>query len=140
MKSAEVSNSRNAGLTIPKLTGRKIEGEDFKAYQEVVRSLEQRKMYDWTQYKAVGIFNQFEDPNTGDIKEGNILVGIELVDTSPINHTAMEGRHIETWATDRRGKKIMGGLNAQIYAKDNNRGNSRYYLLKQPGEEISGVE
>lgn len=131
MAKTKVPAQRNVGLTIPNFTGRKIEGEDFKAYQEVVRRLDQRTIYDWTEYKAVGIFNRFEDPNTGDIKEGNILVGIELVDTTPLKHTAIEARHIETWATDGRGRKIMQGLNAQIYAKDNNRANSRYYVLKQ---------
>ncbi len=62
--------------------------------------------------------------------EGNILIGIELVDTTPLKHTAVEARHIETWATGHRGKKVMQGLNAQIYAKDNNRANSRYYFLR----------
>lgn len=122
---------RNAGLTIPPITRGKIEGDDFKAYQELVAKLDHRTLYDWTEYKAVGIFNKFENPQTGNIDEGNILVGIELVDTNPLKHTAMEARHIETWATTPRGKKVMSGLNAQIYAKDNNRGNSRYYLLKQ---------
>lgn len=121
---------RNAGLSIPKITGRKIEGEDFKAYVELVRALDQRTLYDWTEYKAVGIFNKYEDQQSGEIVEGNILVGIELVDTTPLKHTAVEARHIETWATTNKGKKVMGGLNAQIYAKDNNRANSRYYLLK----------
>jgi len=133
------TSSRNSGITIPKLTGRKIEGEDFKAYQEVVRGLDHRTIYDWTEYKAIGIFNRFENPQTGNMDEGNILVGIELVDTTPLKHTAIEARHIETWATDPKGKKIMGGLNAQIYAKDNNRANSRYYLLKQEESEVKNA-
>lgn len=140
MAKTKVPAQRNAALTIPQLTGRKIEGDDFKAYLEVVRALDQRTIYDWTEYKAVGIFNRFENPQTGNMDEGNILVGIELVDTTPLKNTAIEARHIETWATDARGKKIMGGLNAQIYAKDNNRANSRYYLLKQPDVIVETAE
>lgn len=124
--------SRNAGLNPPAFTGRKLEGDDFQKYLEVVRTLDHRTIYDWTEYKAIGIFNKFEDPQTGDVMEGNILVGIELVDTTPLKHTAIEARHIETWATTPKGRKVMGGLNAQIYAKDNNRANSRYYTLKHP--------
>lgn len=131
MAKQKEQTSRNTGLYIPKLTGRKIEGDDFKAYQELVRTLDHRTLYDWTEYKAIGIFNRFENPQTGNMDEGNILVGIELVDTTPLKHAAVEARHIETWATDSSGKKIMQGLNSQIYAKDNNRANSRYYLLKQ---------
>lgn len=126
----ETKKTRNSALTIPTFKGRILDGEDFKAYQELVRTLDHRTLYDWTEYKAVGIFNKFENQQTGDMDEGNILVGIELVDTTPLKHTAVECRHIETWMTTAKGKKVMGGLNAQIYAKDNNRANSRYFILK----------
>lgn len=108
----------------------KITDEDFKAYQKRVEGLDQRTSVDWEEYNAVGIWNTFEDQQTGDMKEGNILVGIELVKAAPLKTTRMEPRHIEFWMTGQRGKKVMGGLNAQIYDKSNNRANSRYYLLK----------
>lgn len=129
MAKTTASKQRNAGLNIPKFTGRRFEGDAFKEYQELVRTLDHRTVYDWNEFKAVGIFNTYEDQQTGEMMEGNILIGIELVDTTPLKTTAIEARHIETWATGQRGKKVMGGLNAQIYAKDNNRANSRYYLL-----------
>lgn len=129
------TGGRNSGFKIPQFTGRMFQGTDFEAYQEVVRGLDQRTLYDWTEYKAVGIWNQIEDPETGDMKQGGILKGIELVDSNPLKHTAMQPSHIEYWMTGQRGRKVMGGMNAQIYDKSNNRANSRFFLLRGAAPE-----
>lgn len=130
----KTNSDRNGGLTIPKFTGRRFEGADFEAYQETVRTLDQRSLFNWTEFKAVGIWKQIEDTN-GDMVNTNILIGIELVDTTPLKHTAMMPSHIEYWMTGARGRKVMGGMNAQIYDKSNNRANSRYYILRGAAPE-----
>lgn len=122
-------------LTLSRFDYNKFTPESFAEYQDLVRSLDQRTNYDWTEYKAVGKWKQIEDEN-GDFKDTNILIGIELVSTEPLKHTRMEPRHIEYWMTGRKGRLVMGGLNAQIYSKENNRANSRYYLLKQVEEIV----
>lgn len=129
----------NSELDLAGFNYRQLVGEDFERYQKIVKSLNQRASYDWVQYKAVGVWNRYKDPQTGQNKWGGVLVGIELVDTSPINYTRMEARHMETWATDRNGDEHMGGLNAQIYNKENNRANSRYYLLRLPESEVNNA-
>lgn len=130
--SKPVVKTPNSDLDLSGFDYRKLTGDDYKRYVAIVQGLDSRKSYDWTQYKAVGEWNKYQDNQTGATKTGNILVGIELVDSTPLNHTRVEGRHIEFWATDAQGGKHMLGLNAQIYDKQNNRANSRYYLLKLP--------
>jgi hypothetical protein len=122
----------NDGLDLGQFNYRKLLGEDFEKYQAIVKTLQQRKLYDWVQYNAVGIWNRYRDPVSGQMKFGGILMGIQLVNTEPINYPRVEARHVENWAIDRNGDEHMGGLNAQIYDKANNRANSRYYLLRQP--------
>lgn len=129
-----LQGDRNSSLTIPQFTGRRFEGKDFEAYQEVVRALDQRTLYNWTEFKAVGIWKMREDEN-GDMVPTNVLIGIELVDTTPLKHTAMQPSHIEYWMTGQRGRKVMGGMNAQIYDKSNNRANARFYILRGAAPE-----
>lgn len=109
---------------------RKLTGEDYKKYVDIVQSLDKRTAYKFEQYKAIGVFEEREDFN-GNMVKTNKLIGVTLVDTTPINTTSVELRMIEDWATDPKGKKVMlsSSLNSAIYDKGNPRTNSRYYLL-----------
>lgn len=106
--------------------------EQWDEYQKITQSLQQRKPYDWVEYNAVGIFKMRHDEEKDQMVETNILIGIKLLKTTPLKKTRMEVQHIEFWATDKQGRlKMMSGLNAQIYDKNNRRENSRFYLLKK---------
>jgi hypothetical protein len=142
-KKEEVTSNPNEGLGLEKfdyINWRNWTQETFNEYQAILQKLEKRKMYDFTEYKAVGMFKKVHDEINDVMVNTNILVGIELVETTPLKNTRVESQFIEDWVKDKNDRwKMMRGLNAQIFAKDNPRTNSRWYFLTKPESEVSNA-
>jgi ribonuclease HI len=137
-KEKEKAYTPNVGLGLEKfdyINWKNWTPELWAEYQAIMQGLEKRKMYDFTEYKAVGIFKKVHDEINDVMVNTNILIGIELVEATPLKHTRVESQFIEDWAKDRQDRwRMVRGLNAQIYDKANPRTNSRFYFLTQPKE------
>jgi len=123
----------NAHLDLSRFDYKKWTPELWAEYQEIMKTLEKRRHYDFEEYNAVGIFKKVFDPMKDDYVETSILEGVALVKDAPLKTTRVEIQHIEDWRFNPRKNRLelMAGLNAQIYDKANPRTNSRFYLLKQ---------
>jgi hypothetical protein len=84
-------------------------------YQELIRTLDLNKEYEWEQFYAVGVYEKEFNKKTGN--SDDVLVGIRLTKgDSPINRPRVALRFIND-------------LNTQTRQGDSN---GRYYLLARP--------
>jgi hypothetical protein len=90
--------------------------DTFKKYKEIESKLIDRKTYTFLKFRAKANVERGFSRKTGVpiVK----LVGIELVNSKPVNETQVEYRHIKD-------------LNAQIMDLNNRPENSVYYILKK---------
>lgn len=118
-KEATKKQNPNDSLDLSGFDYDNLNGESFEKYLELVNSLSVHENRDFVQHMATGVFDKVLDKNAAEPRYMDVLVGIKINNTKPVNITRIP-------------VGMARNLNAQIMDKNNPASNSRYFLLKKP--------